>query len=53
MSDNLGDKTALLRMNKKIKKFMNLTCPWILKQRFPTFSTVISVAENDVEIVYE
>jgi len=56
MTDNVVDKTVLLRMNKKIMKFMNLSCPWILKQRFPTFSTVISVADNeqyDVEMDYE
>ena len=34
---------------------MNLSYPWILKQRFPTLGTVISVADNeqnDVEMDY-
>ena len=51
MSDNLVDKTVLLGMNKKIMKFMNLSCPWILKQRFPTFGTVVSVADNEQDDV--
>jgi len=41
------------RMNKKIMKFMDLKYPNILKQRFPTFGTVITVTDNeqdDVEI---
>jgi len=35
---------------------MNLNYPWILKQRFSTFGTVNSVADNeqdDVEMDYE
>jgi len=43
----------MLRMNKKIMKFMYLKYPNILKQRFRTFRTVITVAANeqdDVEI---
>jgi len=47
------DKTVVLRINKK---FMNLNYPWILKQRFPSFGTVISIADNeqeDVEMDYE
>jgi len=47
MSDDLVDKTVVLRMNKNFKKFLNLNDPWILKQRFPTFGTVISVADNE------
>jgi len=58
MSDDLVDKTVVLRMNKNFVKFMNLNYPWILrlKQRFPTFGTVIYVANNeqdDVEMDYE
>ena len=47
------EKTTVLRMNQKFMKFMHLTYPNILKQRFPTFGTVITVADNeqdDVEI---
>jgi len=43
-------------MNKIFMTFMNLNYPWILKQRFPTFGTVISVAYNeqdDVEMDWE
>ena len=43
----LVDKTVVLSMNKNFMKFMNLDYPWILKQRFPTFGTVISVADKD------
>jgi len=53
LGDDLVDKTTVLRMNKKIMKFMHLKYPNILKQRFPTFGTVITVADNeqdDVEI---
>jgi len=35
---------------------MNLNYPWILRQRFPTFGTIISVADNEpdnVEMDYE
>jgi len=32
-------------------KFMNLNYPWILKQRFPTFGTVISVSDNEQDDV--
>jgi len=56
MLDDLVDKTVVLRMNKNFMKFTNLNYPWILKQRFPTFGTVISVADNeqdDVEMDYE
>jgi len=56
MSGNLVDRTAVLRLNKNFMKFMDLNYPWILKQRFPTFGTVISVADNeqdDVEMDYE
>jgi len=58
MSDVVVDNTVVLRMNKNfmIRKFMNLNYPWILKQRFPTFGTVISVADNeqdDVKMDYE
>jgi len=52
----LVDKTVVLRMNINFTKFMNLNYPWILKQRFPTFGTVISVADNeqdDVEMDWE
>jgi len=37
-------------------KFMNIDYPWILKQTFPKFGTVISVADNeqdDVEMDWE
>jgi len=62
MLDDLVDKTVVLRMsvtvNKNFMKFTNLNYPCILKQRFPTFGTVISVADNeqledDVEMDYE
>jgi len=56
MSDNMVDKIVVLRMNKNFMKFMNLNYPWILKHRFPTFGTVISVSDNeqdDVEMDYE
>ena len=56
LEDDLVDKTVVLRMNKNFMKFMNLNYPWILKQRFPTFGTVISVADNgqdDVEMDWE
>jgi len=56
MSDDLVDKTVVLRMNNNLMRFMNLNFPWILKQRFQTFGTVISVADNkqdDVEMDYE
>ena len=51
MLDDLVDKTVVLRMNKKFMKFTNLNYPWILKQRFPTFGTVISVADNEQDHV--
>ena len=48
MSDKLVDKTVVLtEWTKTSWSFMNPTYPWILKQRFPTFGTVISVADND------
>jgi hypothetical protein len=53
LGDDLVDKTTVLRMNKKIMKFMHLKYPNILEQRFSTFRTVITVAANgqdDVEI---
>jgi len=31
MSDDLVDKTVVLRMNKNFMKFMNLNYPWTLK----------------------
>jgi len=46
LGDDLVDKTTVLRINKNFMKFMNLDYPWMLKQRFPTFGTVISVADN-------
>ena len=46
LGDDLVDKTVVLRMNKNFMKLMNLNSSWILKQRFPTFGTVISVADN-------
>ena len=54
--DDLVDKTVTLRMNKNFMNFMNLNYPLILKQRFPTFGTVIFVEDNeqdDVEMDYE
>jgi len=36
---------------KKIMKFMHLKYPNILKQRFPTFGTVITVADNEEDNV--
>jgi len=56
LGDDLVDKSTVLRMNKIFMTFMNLNYPWILKQRFPTFGTVISVAYNeqdDVEMDWE
>jgi len=56
MLDELVDKTVVLRMNKKFMMFMNLKYPWILKQRFPTYGTVVSVADSeqdDIEMDYE
>jgi len=53
LGDDLVDKTTVLRMNKKIMKFIHLKYPNILKQRFPTVGTVITVFDNeqdDVEI---
>jgi len=47
LGDDLGDTTVVLRMNKKIMKFMHIKYPRILKQRFPTFGTVITVADNE------
>jgi len=50
------DKTVVHRMNKNFVKSMNLNYPWILRQRFPTFGTIISVADNEpdnVEMDYE
>jgi hypothetical protein len=44
------------RMNRNFMKFMDLNYPWILKQTFPTFGTVISVADSeqdDVEMDWE
>jgi len=56
LRDNLVDKTVVLRMNKNFMKFMYRKYPWILKQRFPTLGTVITIADNeqdDVEIKSE
>jgi len=60
MSDDLVDKTVVLsilaNLNKNFMKFVNLNYPWNLKQRFPTFGTVISVADDeqdDVKMEYE
>jgi hypothetical protein len=53
LGDDLVDKTTVLRMNKNIMKFIHLKYRNILKQRFPIFGTVITVADNeqdDVEI---
>jgi len=47
LGDNLVDKTTVLKMNENFIKFMNLNYPWILEQRFPTFGTVSSVADNE------
>jgi len=47
LGDNLVDKTTVLKMNKNFIKFMNLNYPWILEQRFQTFGTVSSVADNE------
>jgi len=47
LGDDLVDETTVLRMNQNFMKFMNLKYPWILKQRFPIFGTVISVADNE------
>jgi len=48
MSDKLVDKTVVLtEWTKTSWSFMNPTYPWILKQRIPTFGTVISVTDND------
>jgi len=51
LCDDLVDKTVVLRMNEKFIKFMHLKYPRILKQRFPTFGTVITVADNEQEDV--
>jgi len=51
LGDDLVDKSTVLRMNKNVMKFMNLNYPWILKQRFPTFGTVLSVADNEQDDV--
>jgi len=42
-------------MNQNFMQFMTLNCPWILKQTFPIFGTVISVfdkEQDDVEMDY-
>jgi len=51
LGDDLVDKSTVLRMNKNVMKFINLNYPWILKQRFPTFGTVLSVADNEQDDV--
>jgi len=38
-------------MSKNFMKFMHLDYHWILEQRFPTFGTAISVADNEQDIV--
>jgi len=53
LGDDLVEKTTVLRVNQKFMKFMHLRYPNILKQRSPTFGTVITLADNeqdDVEI---
>ena len=53
LGDDLVDKMVVLRMNRNFMKFMQLKYPTILKQKFPTFGTVITVTDNqedDVEI---
>jgi len=47
LGDDLVDKTTVLRMNQKFMKFVHLKYPNILNQRFPTFGTVITVADNE------
>jgi len=42
----LLETTTVLRINQTFMKFMHLKYPNILKQRFPTFDTVITVADN-------
>jgi len=42
----------MLKMNQNIMKFMHLKHPNILKQIFPTFGTVITVADNEQDDVY-
>ena len=44
-------RLVVLRMNKNFMKSTNLNYPWILKQRFPTFGTVISVADDEQDDV--
>ena len=53
LGDDLVDKMVVLRINRNFMKFMQLKYPTILKQKFPTFGTVITVTDNqedDVEI---
>jgi len=40
-----------LRMNKNFIKLMHLKHSWILKQRFPTFGMVITVADNEEAMI--
>jgi len=51
LGDDLVDETTVLRMNQNFMKFMNLNYPWILKKRFSTFGTFISVADNEQDDV--
>ena len=51
MSDDMVDKTVVFRINQIFMKFMDLNYSWILKQRIPTFGTVVSVADNDQDDV--
>lgn len=43
----LIDKIVVLRMNKKFMKFMRRSYPGVLNQKFPSFGTVVSVADNE------
>ena len=55
MSGRFGGQDFGSQNEQKLHKFMNLNYPWMLKQRFPNFGTVISVADNeqdDVEMDY-
>ena len=40
-----------LKMNQNFIKFMHLKYSWILKQRFPTFGMVITVADNEQAMI--
>jgi len=51
LGDDLVDKMVVFRMNKNFMKFMYLKYPTILKQRFPTFGTFITVADKQEDDV--